>query len=162
MLVEDNNIKFLGDEIHCKLDIYPPFVMIDSFEVNLIEKAATSTLRLHQDAWYFKSHLPGERVFPASLLTESMLQTMVLLLYSLFGHGQERSFITNISIKIRKKVEPGMEVLNECELVSEKRGIYKLKAVAKTLEGNVAEGVFDYASPRFMPTPVTQTKYDND
>ena len=153
MIEKELNIKLFENDISRHLDIMPPFVMIDTFEANLIEKTAESTLKVHENAWYFKVHIPSERVFPASLLTESMLQTMVLLLYSLVGYGADRSFVTNIDVRIKKKVQPGMEILNKCELAYEKRGVYKFKASAVVSKEIVAQGKFEYASPKFMFAP---------
>lgn len=141
------------DDISARLDITAPFLMIDSFQITEAGQAARATKTLHADDWYFAAHLPSSQVMPATLLTEAMLQTLVLLIYESVDHGAHRSFIHDIAVKVMNAAKPGQELVLDARLLSFKRGIAKGEVVA-TADGKVlARGNFSYASPHLMALP---------
>lgn len=135
------------------LDIQPPYLMIDSFEI--IEKGAKAkALKKLTDAdWFFSCHLPKTQIMPATLQIEGMLQTLVLLIYASVEHGDQRAFITDIQVKILSAAVPEQDIEYEAELLSSKRGVSKGTVVGRSLGKVVCKGSFTYASPHLMIVP---------
>ena len=141
-------------EISKKLDIYEPFLMIDKIDIDVSEKIAKSKKFLNQESWFFKCHIPKEKIMPASLIIEGMLQTMALLIYECLDHNYEKTFIVDIKSKIISKVKPSDKLLiYQGNLLSTKRGISKVKVNAYVNSQKKAEGSFIYASPKLMSLP---------
>ena len=92
--------KLSKNQISKILDITDPFLMIEEFVETEPGYKAFSLMRIHPDAWYLSSHLPGSQVVPASLQIEAMLQTLVLLIYKKIDHGVNRAFIVDVKTKI--------------------------------------------------------------
>lgn len=141
-------------EISKKLDIYEPFLMIDEININISEKVAKSKKFLSQESWFFKCHIPNEKIMPASLIVEGMLQTMASLIYECLDHDYEKTFIVDIKSKIISKVKPSDKLLiYKAYLLSSSRGISKGKVEAYANSQKKAEGSFIYASPKLMTLP---------
>jgi 3-hydroxymyristoyl/3-hydroxydecanoyl-(acyl carrier protein) dehydratase len=136
-----------SDQISKIIDITPPFQMITeaiSFdEENKIE----GIQEMKNLDWCLKSHFVRKPVMPASLLVEGMLQTMVLLIYRKFDHGENYSYISNINFKIFKSVAGLGKIKHVAELTNFKRGIFK--GIIKTYNDVeiIAECEVIYASP---------------
>ncbi|NVK17391.1 MAG: hypothetical protein HWE30_01705 [Methylocystaceae bacterium] len=137
------------------LDITDPFLMIDEFEVQDEGKTAKARKLIKNDEWFFDCHLPKERVMPATLQIEGMLQTLVSLIYLTYDHGEARAFITDINVKLLSSVFPTEDIIFEAELISHKRGITKGKVIGTCNSKTLCRGEFTYASPSLMPTPVS-------
>ena len=88
------------DEIIEYLEITPPFLMIDSVEKIIPGKSCYAIKKLKQDDWFFKYHLEQEQIMPGSLQIEAMLQTLVLVIYTLDGHKGKLSFVSDITTKL--------------------------------------------------------------
>jgi 3-hydroxyacyl-[acyl-carrier-protein] dehydratase len=148
--------KFTRDEIASRLDITDPFLMIDDFEVIEPGRLARATKELTKEDWFFDCHLPKSQVMPATLQTEGMLQSLVLLIYAAENHGEHRSFVTNISVNLISAAEPGQKIIYEARLKSFRRGIAKGE-VTSTADGKtLCKGEFSYASPHLMTLPTAQ------
>lgn len=142
--------KITHDEIADRLDITPPFLMIDEFEEIEKGKKAKGTKHLNSEDWFFKCHLPKSQAMPATLQTEGMLQTLVLLIYCKYPHGEHRSFITDSKVKFIATPEINHTIIYEAELLSFRRGIAKGKVTGICNNHKICTGEFTYASPHLM------------
>jgi len=150
-MIPSNTKKLINSELSGMLDILPPFLMVDTFIADFENKTGLSTFNAVKNDWFFCAHLPKEGVMPASLILESMLQTMVLLIYHLVDHGVNRSYITDVNLNLKKSVRPGSMLTNKCVLLACGRGIFKGEVHAYVEDDCVASGIFKYASPSIMP-----------
>ena len=140
-------------EISRRLDITDPFLMIDSFEETEPGKRARATKKLSEKDWFFDCHLPRSRVMPATLQIEGMLQTMVLLIYAAADHGEHRSFVTNVDVRLVAAGIPDQTITYEATLTAFKRGIAKGEVTGSAEGSVVCRGAFTYASPHLMAIP---------
>ncbi|MBL4603167.1 MAG: hypothetical protein JKY84_10490 [Emcibacteraceae bacterium] len=142
--------KIFQIEISDRLDISPPFLMIDVYEEITTGERAIGTKHLKSDDWFLNCHLPKDQAMPATLQTEGMLQTLVLLIYSKEDHGDHRSFITDSKVKFKSSPEPGHDIIYEAQLLSFRRGIAKGTVVGTSNGKEICSGEFTYASPHLM------------
>ena len=140
-------------EISAHLDIFDPFLLIDRVEQLIPGKSARGRNQLADTEWFFQCHLPRERAMPGTLLTEAMLQTLVLTIYTMEGHQGKPSFVTEMRTKLFSKVIPGEELIIEATLSSYSRGIAKGEALGKQGNKKVCWGEFTFASPHDLPRP---------
>jgi len=146
-------ISLTRSEISKLLNITDPFLFLDRVDGLIPGSTARGHLRLKRRDWFFKSHLPEEEAMPASLLTEAMLQALVLTLYTKTDHAGKPSFIIDIQVKLLMKVRPGMSIVIETKLTSHKRGISRGEARIFYKDNLVCSGQFVYVSPHEMPRP---------
>jgi 3-hydroxyacyl-[acyl-carrier-protein] dehydratase len=139
------------DEIIEYLEITPPFLMIDSVEKIIPGKSCYAIKKLKQDDWFFKCHLEREQIMPGALQIEAMLQTLVLVIYTLDGHKGKLSFVSDITTKLLSKVSPDSQLDIYANLLSYKRGIAKGIVEAKVSNLDVCKGEFTLISPHYMP-----------
>jgi len=135
------------------LGITEPFLMIDQFDLIKKGKSGIAIKKLSNSDWFFSCHLPKYQVMPATLLTEGMLQTMVLLIYLSYEHNDEPALVTDIKVKQFSSAKPNQEIVFDAQLKSFRRGISKGE-VACTADGKLlCRGEFSYASPHLMLIP---------
>jgi len=135
------------------LEIIPPFLMIDHVERVIPGKSCYAIKKLTKDDWFFKCHLEREMLMPGVLQIEAMLQTLVLAIYTIKGHNDKLSFVTDISTKLISKVPPDCQLDIYADLLSYKRGVSKGVVKTKVNNVEVCNGEFTLISPHDMPTP---------
>ncbi len=141
-----------GDLIRL-LDITPPFLCIDSVEVNLSEMTAKGIQKLDKKDWFFDCHLPSKKVMPATLIVEGMLQTLASLIYSCENHLGLLSLITDINVKIKESAKPETELEYHATLLSNRRGIIKGQVKVLSNGNLIGSGSFEYATPELLIVP---------
>jgi 3-hydroxyacyl-[acyl-carrier-protein] dehydratase len=151
-------INLTKAEISKRLEISDPFLFLDQIEALIPGKSARGFFQLNPELWFFKSHLPKEQAMPGTLLTETMLQTLVLALYTMEGHQGKLSFVTETKTKLFSKVSPGEKLVIEATLLSYKRGIAKGEATVTQAGKRVAFGEFSFASPHDLPRPISPVR----
>jgi len=148
-----NQDTFNTDEIINYLEITPPFLMIDHVEKIIPGKSCYAIKKLKQEDWFFNCHLEKEKLMPGVLQIEAMLQTLVLVIYTMEGHKGKLSFVTDVSTKLLSKVSPNSQLDIYADLLSYKRGIAKGFVKTKVNNIKVCEGEFTLISPHDMPVP---------
>ncbi|TMO57474.1 3-hydroxyacyl-ACP dehydratase FabZ family protein [Pseudoalteromonas phenolica] len=137
------------------LDIQDPFLMIDAYELIEAGQSAIGVKHLDAQDWFFQCHLPKSGVMPGTMQIEGMLQTLVLLIYDSFPHGENRALVNEIKVKLLSTitVKSSTEIKYEARIISMRRGICKGE-VKGFREGElICSGEFTYASPHLMATP---------
>ncbi len=144
-------MKLSRSEISNILNITDPFLMID--EVLQLETgvSAHSIKHISSEDWYLKCHLPDFVAMPGTLLTESMLQTMVLVIYSLLDNSKKTAFVTDLNVKFLANVNPPEDIHIKAKLDSFNRGL--AVGHAKVLSGTkiICRGKFKYVCPHLFP-----------
>jgi len=62
--------------------IKEPFLMIDNVKKIIPLKSGVGAKKINKKLWFFKCHFTDKPMMPGSLIQESMLQTVVSILYS--------------------------------------------------------------------------------
>ena len=135
------------------LDISPPFLMIDYVKKIIPGESAYSIKKLNIDNWFFQCHMQKEPIMPGTLQIEAMLQTLVLIIYTMDGHKGKYSYISDIKTKLITKVSPGNKLEIFADLKSYNRGIAKGIATGIINNNTICSGEFTFYSPHDMPIP---------
>mgnify|MGYP000226908668 CR=1 FL=1 len=141
------------NEITDYLEITPPFLMIDYVERLIPGKSCYAIKKLKKDDWFFKCHLEREQIMPGALQIEAMLQTLVLVIYSIKGHKGKLSYVTDISTKLLSSVSPDCQLDIYAVLLSYKRGVATGEVKIMIGNKNICQGEFKLISPHDMPLP---------
>ena len=155
-MIKDNTKKGFSlniDQIVEYLEIFPPFLMIDYVKNIIPGKSAHGIKKLAEDDWYFKCHMQREQILPGTLQIEAMLQTLILTIYTMEGHEDKFSYITQINTKLFTKISPGNQFDIHADLLSYKRGIASGVTVGKINNATVCQAEFTFISPHDMPLP---------
>lgn len=135
------------------LEIKPPFLMIDKVEEIIPGKSCYAVKKLTKDDWFFKCHLEKEQIMPGTLQIETMLQTLVLTVYTLDDHKGKLTFVKKVNSNLISKVQPGNNLHIYATLESYKRGIVLGKCRIEINKKCVSEGQFTLVSPHELLIP---------
>ena len=141
------------DQIIDLIEVTQPFLMIDYASKVIPGKSCHCVKDLAKEDWFFDCHLKNEMTMPGVLLIESMLQTLILAIYTMDSHKGKLAYVTDISTKLFAKVSPNSQLNIYADLVSYRRGISKGIVKIKVDKLNVCQGEFVLISPHDMPLP---------
>jgi 3-hydroxymyristoyl/3-hydroxydecanoyl-(acyl carrier protein) dehydratase len=122
--------------------IKEPFLMVDEIKNITNLKSATGIKKISKNSWFFKCHFINEPVMPGTLIEETMLQTIVALLYSNKKFENKIFFIasakTNFFTKIQETtiLKIYIKILKITNLKVETYGIVKNHKNNKIATGN--------------------------
>ncbi|UOO82285.1 3-hydroxyacyl-ACP dehydratase FabZ [Uruburuella testudinis] len=117
-----------------------PFLLVDRITAFEPMKSLTAIKNVSMNEPQFQGHFPGFPVMPGVLIIEALAQTCgTLAILSEGGRKEEEIyFFAGIdNARFKRQVIPGDQLVFNVELIANKRGIGKFKAVA-TVEGQVA------------------------
>ena len=108
-----------------------PFVMLDRV-LKMEEGKAVAIKNVSINEPYFQGHFPGHPVMPGVLQLEAMAQCGGLMLLKAGQNaGKVAYFMSADSVKFRKPVTPGDQLLIEAELTAQRRNIGRAKCTCK-------------------------------
>lgn len=118
-----------------------PFLLIDrvtAYDIEVLTLTAIKNVTANEP--FFQGHFPGFPVMPGVLIIEAMAQACGTL--AILSHGgradDEIYFFVGIdNARFKRQVIPGDQLKFEVQLLANKRGIGKFKAVA-LVDGQVA------------------------
>ncbi|MBR6026331.1 MAG: 3-hydroxyacyl-ACP dehydratase FabZ [Neisseriaceae bacterium] len=117
-----------------------PFLLID----RVLEFESFKRLKAIKNVTYnepcFQGHFPDFPVMPGVLVIEALAQAAGTLSILSLGGRDERELYFFVGIdkaRFKRQVIPGDQIVLEVELLADKRGIGKFKAVA-TVDGEIA------------------------
>lgn len=118
-----------------------PFLLIDrvtAYDTEALTLTAIKNVTANEP--FFQGHFPGFPVMPGVLIIEAMAQTCGTL--AILSHGgradDEIYFFVGIdNARFKRQVIPGDQLKFEVQLLANKRGIGKFKAVA-LVDGQIA------------------------
>lgn len=113
-----------------------PFLLVDRV-LEITEKEVTAIKNVTVNEPQFMGHFPGNPVMPGVLMIEALAQ--VGGIYAIETTGLEASkvqifFMSIDSVKFRKPVTPGDQLVMKITLLNKKKDIYKMQGVA-TVDG---------------------------
>lgn len=144
------------NQISKRLNIIDPFLMIDEINIDLNSNKAVSLKNLTKEDWFYSCHMPNSPVMPATLQIEGMLQTLVILIYSISKDDVSVAYIADAKTKFHSRVFSQNFINYHAELIHDRRGIFKGEVIGKYGEEKICEGEFTYASPNLMIVPISK------
>jgi 3-hydroxymyristoyl/3-hydroxydecanoyl-(acyl carrier protein) dehydratase len=142
------------EEISKLIDIYPPFLMIDGVREVSPGKTSSCYVNVTGEEWYLKAHIPSLCLMPGTLLIELMLQTAVLMLYTMEDFSGEKAIIQTIESKLIRNINPPTLIESFCEINSFRRGIAQIVGNVSSDGKLLCTGKFQYVCPHMMPLPL--------
>ena len=120
-----------------------PFLMVDRVLELEHGKRIKALKNVTANEPYFLGHFPRRPVMPGVMMLEALAQAAALLSFDAAGkNADDKSlyyFAGIDSARFKRPVEPGDQLLLEVELLRNRGGIYKFKAVARVGENIAAE-----------------------
>lgn len=114
-----------------------PFLMIDYVTEVVPGKFANGYKNLSNNEWYFPAHFPGGPNMPGALQLEAMAQMLTVAITTQEGMAGKVTHALKHTVRFRKEVLPGEQLIIEATVDSWKRGICRGRAVGRT-NGEVA------------------------
>jgi 3-hydroxyacyl-[acyl-carrier-protein] dehydratase len=145
--------KLTTDQIINLTEITPPFLMID-YAVKVVPGEYCHAVKnLSKDDWFFECHLKKEITMPGALLIESMLQSLIVAIYTMDMHKGRLAYVSDITTKLLAKVSADSQLNIYANLISYKRGISKGAVKVMVNNKKVCQGEFILISPHDIPVP---------
>jgi len=122
--------------------ITAPFLMVDSIKNISNLKSATGIKKINKNSWFFKCHFFNQPMMPGTLIEESILQTIVAMLYSSKKFKDKICLITSSKTNFYSKVDRptilniDIKILKITKLKVETSGIVKNHKNIKIASGN--------------------------
>ncbi|NQU18512.1 MAG: acyl-ACP--UDP-N-acetylglucosamine O-acyltransferase [Candidatus Saganbacteria bacterium] len=123
-----------------------PFLLIDKIIELEDEKRAVGIKNVTINEHFFQGHFPGQPIMPGVLIIEALAQVgAVLALRMPSSEGKIIYFGGIDKVRFRKPVVPGDQLRLEAQVLWFRRGIGKMKAIAKVGEDIAVEGDFTFS-----------------
>ena len=119
-----------------------PFLLVDRItEVNEDGTRAVGIKNITANEKILQGHLPGQAIFPGALLVEHMAQVgCYLLMLRPEAKGKLAYFAAIDGVRFRRPAVPGDQVVTDVQLVTSRRGIWKIRAESRVEGDLVCEG----------------------
>ena len=114
-----------------------PFLMIDYITEVEPGKYAKGYKNLSSNEWYFPIHFTGGPNMPGALQLEALAQMLTVAITTQEGLAGKVTHALKHTVRFRKEVLPGEQLIIEASVKSWKRGICEGYAVGKT-NGEIA------------------------
>lgn len=128
-----------------------PFLLIDRIlEVNEEGTECVGIKNITANEKILQGHLPGQAIFPGALLVEHMAQVGCYLLMTKPEAKNKLAYFAAIDdVRFKRNATPGDTVVTKVELLSGRRGIWKIKAESRVegelvCRGNLTCALVDY------------------
>lgn len=110
-----------------------PFLLVDRIlEVSEDGTGCVGIKNITANEKILQGHLPGQAVFPGALLVEHMAQVgCYLLMTKPEAKGKLAYFAAIDNVRFKRSAVPGDTVVTRVDLISGRRGIWKIKAVSR-------------------------------
>ena len=131
-------------------DVIPhryPFLLVDRIvEVDEDGARCVAIKNVTANENILQGHLPGMSIFPGVLLVEHMAQVgCYLLMIKPDAENKLAYFAAIDEVRFKRPVVPGDQVVTTVELLSGRRGIWKIKAQSRVEGKLVCRGVLTCA-----------------
>ena len=119
-----------------------PFLLVDRItEINEEGTRCVGIKNISANEKILQGHLPGQAIFPGALLVEHMAQVgCYLLMLRPESKGKLAYFAAIDGVRFRRPAVPGDRVITNVELVTNRRGIWKIRAESRVEGDLVCEG----------------------
>ncbi|MDI3542636.1 MAG: 3-hydroxyacyl-[acyl-carrier-protein] dehydratase [Candidatus Atribacteria bacterium] len=122
-----------------------PFLLVDKI-ISLENDKVVGIKNVTMNEWFFQGHFPGNPIMPGVLIIESMAQVGATMMMNMEEFRDCTPYFTSLDgVKFRRPVTPGDQLVMEITLLKVRRGIGKLRGVARVNEAIVAEGEIGFS-----------------
>lgn len=119
-----------------------PFLMVDRVIELVPDRRITAVKNVTINEEFFQGHYPGQPIMPGVLIIEAMAQTAGLLLSQRLEHtGKVAVLLSLDSVKFRRAVIPGDQLILEAETIRAKSRTAHVRCRAKVAGALAAEAV---------------------
>lgn len=142
-IISDINIKTILNKIPHRY----PFILVDKVKTLEPGVSITAIKNVTSNEGCFQGHFPGNPVMPGVLIIESLAQACAVLFIYSIEHNKLPSFVPPKNgtflfagindVRFKKVVQPGDQLILDCEFVKYRKGIAKF-AVQASVDGQVA------------------------
>ncbi|MHB9036151.1 MAG: 3-hydroxyacyl-ACP dehydratase FabZ [Armatimonadota bacterium] len=124
-----------------------PFLLVDRIiDVNKEGTTCTGIKNITANEKILQGHLPGQAIFPGALLVEHMAQVgCYLLMVKPEAKGKLAYFAAIDDVRFKRAAVPGDTVVTKIELLSGRRGIWKIQAESRVDGDLVCRGILTCA-----------------
>ncbi|MCX6345560.1 MAG: 3-hydroxyacyl-ACP dehydratase FabZ [Armatimonadetes bacterium] len=131
-------------------DIIPhrfPFLLVDRIvDANEEWTSCTGIKNITATDKILQGHLPGQSIFPGALIVEHMAQVgCYLVLMKPEAKGKLAFFAAIDDVRFKRPATPGDTIITNVELLSGRRGIWKIKAESRVEGKLVCRGILTCA-----------------
>ncbi|MDC0980585.1 hypothetical protein OAR14_00470 [bacterium] len=129
------------------LQIDKPFLMIDSFKNKRKGYSGIAEKIITKNDWYFKSHFLNNPIFPGTLQTEAMLQSIIIILNIKNKFAKKNYMITKINTNHFSSIKGEGKLKILSKIISHRRGAIEAISNIQFNKENVSEGKFKFFCP---------------
>jgi UDP-3-O-[3-hydroxymyristoyl] N-acetylglucosamine deacetylase/3-hydroxyacyl-[acyl-carrier-protein] dehydratase len=123
-----------------------PFLLVDRILEIESGKRAVAVKNVTANEAFFQGHFPARPVMPGVLMVEAMAQVAGVIVLSNSEFAGKLAFFMSVdSVKFRKVVEPGDQVVMEVEIVKARSRVAQAKGVCKVDGEIVCEAEMGFA-----------------
>ena len=131
-------------------DVIPhryPFLLVDRIvDANEEWTQCTGIKNITATEKILQGHLPGQSIFPGALIVEHMAQVgCYLVLMKPEAKGKLAFFAAIDDVRFKRSASPGDTIITRVELLSGRRGIWKIKAESRVDGELVCRGILTCA-----------------
>ena len=138
------------NQISKLIKINPPFLMVDQIKILKHAKYGKGIKIINENEWFFKCHLLNNPLMPGTLQIESMLQTIIAIIYSNSKKKNKNLLITKSSANFFRKINSKGKLEITAKILNFKKGILEANAVTKFKGLKTSEGKFKFIDPKFF------------
>jgi 3-hydroxyacyl-[acyl-carrier-protein] dehydratase len=146
--MKKNIINIEKKELSKLIKISDPFLMIDRVVDLIPGQSGVGMKSINNEEWFYKSHFIDEPVMPGTLQVESMLQTIVSIVYSDLSMKNKRNcLITKSTTNFYSKICTAGDLKIEAKIIKNQRGAIEAKATVFFNNKKTSDGLFKYFNP---------------
>ncbi len=139
------------EEIRNKIPHRYPFLLVDKIlEINEDATACVGIKNITANEKILQGHMPNQAVFPGVLIVEHMAQVgCYLLMLRPEIAGKLAYFAAIDNVRFKRAAIPGDTMVTKVELITGRRGVWKIRAETRVegelvCRGNLTCAVVDY------------------
>ncbi len=154
--IMEQNMKTKVYDINDIMKILPhryPFLLVDRVTITEAGKKGVGLKNVTINDGFFAGHFPQRPVMPGVLMVEALAQTAGVVVLTGGAHQDKVALFMSIdSVKFRKVVSPGDQLMLEVEILRDRERTAQVKGVGK-VDGEVvveAEMIFSYTDMAYL------------
>ena len=124
-----------------------PFLFVD--EVLELEAGTRAVARwqIRGDEWFLPGHFPGRPIVPGVVMVEALAQTAAVAVLAMpENHGKQPLFAGIDTVRFKRIVTPGDELVMTCEVEALRATVGKGKVSARVGDELAVRGVLMFAT----------------